>query len=108
MSHQDDIRIDLKRRERIGFPEIVYGEFKSADQIARILSEHVARQAPLLITRLSAEKVPAEAGYDAVARTFSWWPGQSPDEAPARPAQRMSGQTRCWRSSKPRRSARRC
>ncbi len=86
MSHQDDIRIDHLRRERIGFPEIVYGEFKSADQIARILSEHIARQAPLLITRLSAEKVPAEAGYDAVARTFSWWPGQSPDEAPARPS----------------------
>ena len=83
-SHQDDIRTDAQRASRLGFPEIVYGEFKSADQIARIVAEHERQLAPLLITRLDPAKVPAGASrgeYDPVARTFTLLP---PDTQVAR------------------------
>jgi len=85
MSHQDDIRMDRQRASRLGFPEIVYGEFKSADQIARIIREHAERRAPLLVTRLGEEKVPAGASgtYDAIARTFMSAPPGAPEGAPA-------------------------
>jgi len=74
MNEHQDIRTDEERDLRLGFPEIVYGEFKSADQIARIIGEHDRRRAPLLITRLAQEKLPATAigdAYDPIARTFT-------------------------------------
>lgn len=74
MKHTEDINIDHDRSGRLGFPEIVYGEYKSAEQIDRLLGEHVDRRVDLLITRLDAEKVPPDARggqYDSVARTFT-------------------------------------
>jgi NCAIR mutase (PurE)-related protein len=74
MNHTNDIQIDHDRFGRLGFPEIVYGEYKSAEQVDRLLTEHVDRRADLLITRLDVGKVPQEARggqYDSVARTFT-------------------------------------
>lgn len=74
MSHADDIHIDHDRLGRLGFPEIVYGEYKSAEQIERLITEHANRDGDLFITRLEAGKVPlgVRGGrYDSVARTFT-------------------------------------
>lgn len=70
-SDPQDIRFDWQRRARTGVPEAVLAEGKSPDQLARILAEARARDATLLLTRLSPE-VAAGLGdldYDSVSRT---------------------------------------
>src|SRR5579863_2435324 len=49
-------RIDHHRALRRGAPEVVFGEGKSADQIAAIGKRMLAAGANLLITRLSPDK----------------------------------------------------
>jgi NCAIR mutase (PurE)-related protein len=69
----NDTNLDFERHERLGFPEIVYGERKSSDQVEHIARLHGERGLNLLITRVEAEQVSALAGsgeYDPVARTF--------------------------------------
>jgi NCAIR mutase (PurE)-related protein len=72
-----DVQIDLSRRERMGFPEIVYGEFKTPDQLRRILAVFREAGQGALVTRLQPEKaVFLEGGsYDAAARTYLAGPG---------------------------------
>jgi pyridinium-3,5-biscarboxylic acid mononucleotide synthase len=66
-----DIDLDFQRPERIGFPEIVYGERKSLEQLREIAVRHEQRGLNLLVTRCSAEQVHGLAGeYDPVSRTF--------------------------------------
>lgn len=68
--------IDHHRQLRQGFPEVIFGEGKTAEQIAAIAREIAGRPAPLLITRLSAEKLPPvqeaipSGTYHALSRTF--------------------------------------
>jgi NCAIR mutase (PurE)-related protein len=65
---------DLGRMERMGFPEVVFGEGKAAGTIAALVDLHEKEQRDLLITRLGPEKVPVRflgRGYDPVARTLS-------------------------------------
>ena len=53
-------RVDLQRRSRQGTAEVVYGEGKTAEQIAAILAslrDH--GQLPALVTRIDAEKAKA-------------------------------------------------
>ena len=49
-------RIDHGRRERCGFPEVIFAESKQAAQIAVIAKRIVASGEPLLITRLDEAK----------------------------------------------------
>jgi len=50
-------RVDLQRKSRQGFGEVVYGEGKTASQIAAILKSLDANaQRPALVTRLDADK----------------------------------------------------
>jgi len=71
-----DAQVDLDRRRRCGFPEVVYGEGKTVDQMQRILAVLVADGGDAFATRVSAEKAAAllerfpSAHYNAVARTF--------------------------------------
>ena len=51
--------IDHTRHDRCGFPEVIYGEGKTADQITGIVSELKKHNTPLLCTRTSAEKAAA-------------------------------------------------
>jgi NCAIR mutase (PurE)-related protein len=51
----DEINLDHDRGRRTGLPEVVYGESKDVDQIARIMSDLHARQGYALATRVSAE-----------------------------------------------------
>lgn len=69
----EDVVLDLSRRERVGFPEVVYGEGKTRETIAGLVALHQRVQRNLLITRLDAEKVPAGMhgeAYDPISRTL--------------------------------------
>ena len=63
-------RVDLQRKARQGFGEVVYGEGKTAGQIIAILKSLDAHgQRPALVTRLDSEKaaqVTEEFGGDFV------------------------------------------
>ncbi len=67
--------LDTHRALRIGMPEVVLGEFKTAAQVAAI-ARRLAAKGPLLVTRLAPEKAgPARravrgAIYDPVSRTL--------------------------------------
>jgi len=66
-----DVDLDFQRSERIGFPEIVYGEGKSPGQLREIALRHERNGLSMLVTRCSAEQVQGLAGeYDALSRTF--------------------------------------
>ncbi len=47
--------IDLLRRQRCGFPEVIYGEGKSADQIIRIMEQLQKAEQDILVTRLNPQ-----------------------------------------------------
>lgn len=67
-------RVDLHRALRQGVPEIILGEWKSAEQITAIARELLAHGQNLLITRLQPDKAEAirrelpELAYDPVSR----------------------------------------
>ncbi len=71
-------RVDHHRHVRQGMAEAVYGPGKTPDQVARIVSELLARSAsaPVLVTRASAEQVTAATGANpgatVVATTVVW------------------------------------
>jgi NCAIR mutase (PurE)-related protein len=69
--------LDMHRSLRQGFPEVVLGQGKTAEQVARIVEELARSSGNVLVTRLDAEKargvcaaVPA-AKYDPVSRTLA-------------------------------------
>ena len=71
-------RVDHARELRQGFPEVVFGLGKTAEQVAAIAAEIVARGHTLLITRATDDafsavqsKVPA-AVYQPIARTITY------------------------------------
>ena len=66
-------RVDLQRRSRQGTAEVVYGEGKTAEQIAAILAslrDH--GQLPALVTRIDAEK--AKAVAQSLGDDFAYFP----------------------------------
>ena len=72
--------LDLDRQRRCGFPEVIYGEGKTAESIAEIAIELYKRGVDVLATRVSAEKanyvlprlrnVCSKSYYNEVARTL--------------------------------------
>jgi len=71
-------QVDLDRERRIGFPEVIYGEGKTGEQIAAIfrkLMEHADR---VLATRVSPDKAAVvreqlpDAVYHEQARVLAW------------------------------------
>jgi NCAIR mutase (PurE)-related protein len=68
--------VDRDRRRRCGFPEVVYGEGKTVEQIEKIFAVLLADGDEVLATRVSPEKAAAlqvrypQARYNAVARTM--------------------------------------
>lgn len=80
-------QVDLDRQRRTGFPEVVFGEGKTPEQLRGIflkLSEHADR---VLATRVSPDKAAAvladlpSAVYSETARTLAW--RRNPQEQPA-------------------------
>ncbi len=67
----NDIDLDFERSNRIGLPEIVYGQHKSPAQLADVAARFKQQQASLLITRCTPAQVAGlEGEYDPVSRTF--------------------------------------
>ena len=71
-----DLTPDHSRAERVGFDEAIFCAGKSPDQIGRILEGALDTGTPLLLTRLSLDKVAAlpdqisaNLDYDPVSRT---------------------------------------
>lgn len=69
-------QVDVDRRRRCGFPEVVYAEGKTVEAIARIIAAQLDEGTDVLATRMSAEQAaellsqfPA-ADYNPVGRTF--------------------------------------
>ena len=52
-------QVDLHRSLRKNFPEVVYGENKTPEQVARIATEIAEREERLLITRIGPEHIKA-------------------------------------------------
>ncbi|WP_117168069.1 nickel pincer cofactor biosynthesis protein LarB [Paraliobacillus sediminis] len=49
-------KVDHHRKKRQGFPEIIYGEGKSTDQIISIIQAIRAKNSDVLVTRISKDK----------------------------------------------------
>lgn len=73
----DFAKIDHHRSLRQGYPEVIYGESKTAEQIACITQKLLEKGNNILITRASKEAYEAvsalfpEAKYNAMGRTIS-------------------------------------
>ena len=50
-----EVQLDLDRRERCGYPEVVFGEGKSVATIAKIFRRLLAAETDVLGTRIGAE-----------------------------------------------------
>lgn len=72
----DEIQLDMDRRRRCGFPEVVYGEGKSLDSLERVFRAMIERGIDVLATRISEEKASVllskfpQARYNPIGRTF--------------------------------------
>jgi NCAIR mutase (PurE)-related protein len=68
--------VDLDRRRRCGFPEVVFGQGKSVEQLCEILAALVATGDEVLATRIDAELAAGlvatfpQGRYNSIARTF--------------------------------------
>lgn len=51
-----NVQLDAGRKERCGFPEVIYGEGKDAETIAKILRSFAEEKTDALATRIDADK----------------------------------------------------
>src|SRR5437773_8672844 len=71
-----DVTLDLDRRRRCGFPEVIFGQSKPVETLSRIFRCLLDEQQPVLATRIEADKATEllsqfpSGRYNAVARTF--------------------------------------
>ena len=79
-------RIDHQRSLRLGFPEVIYGEGKTSEQILEIFQRLSTRHDVVLVTRVDsskAEYVMARSGtcidYNPLARTILYHSTEIPD-----------------------------
>jgi NCAIR mutase (PurE)-related protein len=76
--------LDFDRQARRGYPEAVYAEGKTSEQLTAIAAAFRDRGAPTLFTRLSPGQATAVlavltgARYDAAARIITWPPDRPP------------------------------
>jgi len=78
MEDIDFAHIDHHRSLRKGFPEVIFGESKTADQIIGIMERMMPQEQVVLVTRVDAAKALAirksfpQADYDPEARIIIW------------------------------------
>lgn len=74
----DFATLDIHREQRIGFPEVIYGEGKSAAQIIQIIEQLKQHAAKILVTRINHEKAKEVCSqlpqviYHEDARALTW------------------------------------
>jgi NCAIR mutase (PurE)-related protein len=84
MEDIDFAHIDHHRSLRKGFPEVIFGQGKSADQIVGIMQRMMLQERVILATRVDPEKALqvrkhlATVDYDAEARMLIWRKGPVP------------------------------
>jgi hypothetical protein len=72
-----EVQLDLDRRDRCGYPEVVFGEGKSVATIAKIFRRLLAAETDVLGTRIGAETAAelsrefSNGCYNPVGRTFT-------------------------------------
>lgn len=79
-------KIDHARKVRKGFPEVVFGEYKTVEQLFKICCRHLEVHDKLLITRISEEKyeklqkLNLKGKYNPIAKTlvFDYAPSNDP------------------------------
>jgi pyridinium-3,5-biscarboxylic acid mononucleotide synthase len=70
------VTVDLDRRRRCGFPEVVYGPGKTIEQLCQIVATLIEHGEPVLATRIDAQQAAGllaafpQGRYNSVARTF--------------------------------------
>ncbi|WP_159886279.1 nickel pincer cofactor biosynthesis protein LarB [Paenibacillus puerhi] len=85
-------QLDVRRADRTGFPEVVFGEGKSAEQIAAIMERLAGHAGRVLATRVSADKAAIvqellpDAVYHRDARALTWQTGDAKASVPIEPA----------------------
>jgi pyridinium-3,5-biscarboxylic acid mononucleotide synthase len=86
-----EAQLDLDRRRRCGFPEVIFGEGKSAESLVKIVGALVADGAAVLATRIAPDQAAVlesafpEGRYNALGRTFRLHrSGADGDALPAR------------------------
>ncbi len=78
-------QVDLHREIRTGFPEVIFGEGKSIEQVISIFENLAKNNNVVLATRVSEEKGTAvinkfpDAIYDKIGRTILWKSGKVPN-----------------------------
>jgi len=78
--------LDLPRQQRTGLPEVIFGQGKTAGQIASILERLVAAGQQGIATRVDAEKAAevcrthSEVRYHETARVLHWPTGEWKDQ----------------------------
>jgi pyridinium-3,5-biscarboxylic acid mononucleotide synthase len=81
-----DVTLDLDRHRRCGYPEVVFGEGKSAETLVKIVRQLAEQQMNVLVTRLDVQKAQRlltefpDGNHNPVGRTFRRMP-----ELPAAP-----------------------
>jgi len=77
-------KVDHHRKKRQGFPEVIYGEGKTTEQIISILEAMKARGNDVLITRITENKAEEvlkehpEFTYEKIAEIMFWKANESP------------------------------
>jgi NCAIR mutase (PurE)-related protein len=70
------VTLDLDRRRRCGYPEVIFGPGKSLEQLRGIVARLLEHGEPVLATRIDSEQAAAllaafpDGRYNQVARTF--------------------------------------
>ncbi|MCX8084027.1 MAG: nickel pincer cofactor biosynthesis protein LarB [Calditerrivibrio sp.] len=59
MLFSDELKVDLFRKERLGFDEFVFGASKSLEQIIKIADRYMTNNISFICTKLSKEKIDA-------------------------------------------------
>lgn len=78
-------KVDHHRKKRQGFPEVIYGEGKTVEQMISILESIKAKENDVLITRISEEKanqileVHPELTYKKLAQILYWKSAKNTD-----------------------------
>jgi NCAIR mutase (PurE)-related protein len=78
------VTLDLDRQRRCGFPEVVFGEGKSAETMVAIFQRLLGEGMPVLATRVTPEKAAVlqqhfeQSKYNATAKTFRIGAGEKP------------------------------
>ncbi|MBY3621836.1 nickel pincer cofactor biosynthesis protein LarB [Acinetobacter sp. CUI P1] len=81
-------KVDHHRKKRQGFPEIVYGEGKTSEQIIAIVQSLRTRNNQVLVTRISSDKaedilkVIPELIYNEIARILYWKANETTEDRP--------------------------